>query len=204
MHLAPPPHIKLQKKGEAEPSLVSVLHFGTFFHIIYRTELVFLSEKDKREVANECPYLLRSRWLAGENYDWSKIESQQSKDTSISIRWIDDTMGYGVFAEEDFGAGTFIGEYTGVVRRLYRSHPDYNAYCFYYPTRYWSKKCYMIDGLHEGNFTRFINHSNEPNLEPICLIRDRILHFFFVVSRHIPKGTQLTFNYGNEVWANVM
>ncbi|MEI8365221.1 MAG: SET domain-containing protein [Parachlamydiaceae bacterium] len=191
--------IKLQKKGEKTPTSIPLQEFESTFHIIYRPELVFPSKDIQQEVSNNCPYLLRNRWIASEYYDWNKVWPTQ-KDAPIYIKWIDPTMGYGVFAEEDIEAGTCIGEYTGVVRRLFRNHPDHNAYCFHYPTRLWSWKYFAIDALHEGNFTRFINHSDTPNLNPSCLIKDRILHLVFIANRRILKGSQLTFSYGEDYW----
>jgi SET domain-containing protein len=57
-----------------------------------------------------------------------------------------------------------------------------------------------VDALQEGNVTRFINHSNVPNLEPRCFVERGLLHQVFMARQKISKGTQLTFDYGNDYW----
>ena len=223
----------LQKKGENSPTSVSLNELEQFFDIIYRSELIFPSEEFRKEVAKNCPYLLRSQWVAKNvrgNYNWEKLLANEIP--PMVIKWIDNTVGYGVFAGKDLDAGTLIGEYTGVVRRLYRSSKevsgvkDYskltyavglsqsptaqvifeqslsdNSYCFHYPTRFWSWKYFAIDALNQGTITRFLNHSDNPNLDPICFIDDdKILHLMFITNKPIREGTQITFNYGEDYW----
>ena len=119
---------------------------------------------------------------------------------NVSIRWIDDDVGYGVFAEEDFEAGTYIGEYTGQVRTLNRWRPDSNAYCLQYPTRLFSWKYFIIDAFKEGNETRFINHNDVPNLQLSCAVDRGLSHLIFFTNRKVKKGEELTFDYGPDFW----
>lgn len=116
------------------------------------------------------------------------------------IRWIDNTMGYGLFTESALEANTFIGEYTGLIRKINRLASDTNAYCFHYPNRWWSFNYYVIDALHEGNALRFINHSEIPNIKPVCVIDRGLVHIAMMTNRKIEKGEQLTFNYGKDYW----
>jgi Proteins containing SET domain len=146
---------------------------------------------------------LRSRRIAEENYSWWRSFSpqlSQGTTTPLLIKWISDEMGYGAFAETDLALGDFAGEYTGLVRPLFRRRPDHNPYCFHYPTRLWSFNYYVVDALREGNLMRFVNHSNKPNLLPLCMVNNGILHLVFVASQHIPKGTELVFDYGKDFW----
>jgi len=195
-----PTRIKVQKKGEMTPSWMPLHQFENFFGIIYRPSIVFPSHEALKTVSENCPYILRYKWIASDNYAWDKINRE--KTPPIYIKWIDDTMGYGVFADNDIEKDAFIGEYAGVVRRLYRNHPDHNAYCFHYPTKLWSLNYYTIDAKNQGNITRFINHSDQPNLQPLCLIdKNKILHLMLVAKCTIPKDTQLVFDYGPDFWA---
>lgn len=198
-----PSSVKIQDKGADQVVSLTVEEFEKTFNLVYRPFLVFESYTQLVEVIRSCPYLLRSQRLAKENYEWGRLYSKELATGTIadvSIRWINESMGYGVFAEADIPEGSFIGEYTGVVRRLYRRYPNPNAYCFRYPTRLWSLKYFAIDALHESNVLRFINHSDRPNLLPLCAVDRRLLHQLLFANRLIPKGQQLTFDYGPDYW----
>lgn len=118
------------------------------------------------------------------------------------IKWIDDEIGYGLFAGIDFLPGTYIGEYAGNVRQVNRRTDELNSYCFHYPTRWFSRNYTVIDAISEGNETRFLNHSYTPNLQPRWLYDRGLMHLTFFAATFIPKGTQLTFNYGKDFWKN--
>lgn len=118
----------------------------------------------------------------------------------VAVRWIDDDFEYGLFSHDHLEPGTFVGEYTGLVRRLFREKPDQNPYCLHYPTKYWNWWVYCIDSMMEGNATRFINHSANPNLDLEYVVDDGILRFFLIANTRIPRGFQLTFDYGTDFW----
>lgn len=197
-------NFKLQPNGMKAPLSLSLEGFEKALGIHYRPFLTFSSYQLLEEVVNNCPYVLRSQTLASDNYEWTKAYHQElcfGQTASIYIKWIDEALGYGAFAEEEILPGCFIGEYTGIVRRLSRNHSDYNPYCFHYPTRFWSLKYFVVDSMREGNLTRFINHSNNPNLQPLCLVDRGVLHQVFVAKNKIKKDEQLTFDYGDDYWA---
>lgn len=193
----------LQPNGVKEPVELSLEGFEKAMGIRYRPFLTFPSYPFLKEVVKNCPYILRSRSLASDNYAWTKMYQKELVEgvmSPITIKWIDATIGYGAFALQDLSEGIFIGEYTGSVRRLFRRHPDQNPYCFHYPTKLWSLKYFAVDSMHEGNLTRFINHSNTPNLYPLCLVDRGLLHQVLIAARGIKRGEQLTFDYGEDYW----
>lgn len=118
----------------------------------------------------------------------------------VSIRWIDNILGYGVFAESAIEENSCIGEYTGLVRRFSRFRPNQNGYCFHYPGQFWSLKLFVVDALYEGNVLRFVNHSDIPNLIPVCMVDRGLTHIAFVAKRRIDEREQLTIDYGKNYW----
>lgn len=193
----------VQKKGQSELTPLSLTEFESFFQVVFRPFLFFPSYRFFKEVINNCPYILRSQWLAEDNYAWAAAYQKHLKSGEtipIEVKWIDEVMGYGAFAGIDVRPGTFVGEYAGLVRRLYRLRPDHNAYCLRYPSRLWSLKYFVIDSLQQGNLTRFINHSDSPNIQPLCLVDRNLLRQVFVASKSIVKGEQLFFDYGQDYW----
>lgn len=171
--------------------------FLNTFGVRYTSYLYFPNYEVLKEVIRNRPWILRTR-LASENWELGERyqnELNQGYVADLIIQWINDAIGYGIIANRDFPKGTFIGEYTGMVRRLHRFHKDSNPYCMHYPTRFWSLNYFITDALKVGNELRFINHSAEPNIEPQCAIDRGILHSIFITNQEIKKGEELLFNY---------
>ncbi len=119
----------------------------------------------------------------------------------VSICWINNQVGYGLFAEEDIAAGSYVGEYTGIVRKNDRWYvPTVNNYCYEYPVIDEIGRNFVIDAT-EGCFTRFINHSFSPNLKAAYLFHDGFFHLIFLALSSIKRGDQLTFHYGRSYWS---
>lgn len=198
-----PGMFKLQPNGAKKPVELSIEGFEKALGIKYRPFLIFSSYPFFVKVIHQCPYILRSRSLASDNYEWEQKyheEIRKGATAPIIIQWIDPVLGYGAFAAEDLVKGQWIGEYAGVVRQLSRRHPDHNPYCFHYPTKMWSLRYFAVDSMKEGNITRFINHSKHPNLIPVCAVDRNLLHQIFIAGRAIKQGEQLTFDYGEDYW----
>ncbi|MCB1074235.1 MAG: SET domain-containing protein-lysine N-methyltransferase [Simkania sp.] len=117
----------------------------------------------------------------------------------IYIRYVSSEIGYGVFANRDLPALTYVGEYTGVVTRRQAKKTRFNDYVFGYMTG--PKNCpFIIDAKRKSNFTRFINHSDEPNMNSRWVIVGGITRIILFTNEFIPKGEQLTYDYGKYYW----
>lgn len=115
------------------------------------------------------------------------------------IRWINRYLGYGVFAARTLPALTYIGEYTGVVQKRNNRKNRYNDYVFSYDLCGKATR-FCIDARERGNFTRFLNHSDQPNLTSRWVIKEGISHIIFFTNRSIPPHAQLTYCYGPWYW----
>ncbi|MES2273479.1 MAG: SET domain-containing protein [Chlamydiota bacterium] len=120
---------------------------------------------------------------------------------SVVIRWIDSTIKWGVFANRDFKKMEFIAEYTGKVRQRKRADSK-NAYCFEYIAAAGFKTPYLIDALEQGGISRYLNHSEAPNLKSSLATYQNISHIVLYAGKFIPKGTQLCYDYGPDYWAH--
>lgn len=169
----------------------------------YCSQLLFESYDALLKVQENCPWLIKNTFLGNDSHELACKFQFQIDDgyvAPVSIRWIDEILGYGVFADIDLPAGSFVGEFTGVVRQLSRTHPDHNEYCFHYPTRFFSWHYYVVDAQYIGNEMRFVNHSDQPNLQPYSACSHALLHTIFLTNSDISAGTQLTYNYGRDFW----
>jgi len=118
----------------------------------------------------------------------------------VSVRWISDKVGYGLFAEETITNGSYVGEYAGIVRRNDRRYFEpLNNYCYEYPVNDEIGRSFVIDAT-QGNLTRFINHSSSPNLQPFHVFYDGYYHLIFIAVRPIKIGEELSYDYGESYW----
>lgn len=123
----------------------------------------------------------------------------------LDIRPIGEGIGSGVFARSPIKKGTFLGEYTGALRFLGADvmwpFLTANGYSFEYGAEISLKQgIAVIDGLEQGNFTRFLNHSYHPNAVSRQLLLEDGQHTYFVAQRDIAAGEQVSINYTRGYW----
>jgi len=117
----------------------------------------------------------------------------------ISIRYVDQEVGYGVFSDKKIPPCCYVGEYTGIIQARKPKQLKEKNHCVRYTT--WEgRKNYAIDAEQKGNLTRFINHSSKPNLGLQSVYWRGISRMIFVALREIREGGQLTFDYGPLFW----
>jgi len=119
---------------------------------------------------------------------------------NLSIRFIDDQIGYGVFAESDLKPNTFIGEYTGLLRKREKRRDQKNSYCFEYLIGETIDTPLTIDARDQGNHTRFINHANDANCDLILIFNYEVMKIIIYTNRFVSKGEQITYDYGTDYW----
>ena len=136
-------------------------------------------------------------------------------------------MGFGIFLHpkaKPLLKGEMIGPYSGELSLVPSNVPDESLYAFeplseirltkeehalfggkrkYHPKRYYSLN---VDALHKGNFTRFINHSEQPNViaELVKIPRNDYgitpspIEVFYFAKKMIRPGEQLLVCYEGE------
>jgi SET domain-containing protein len=136
--------------------------------------------------------------LLGMTLPIPKLKTQSSpSDVNQSPRfevYQSEVHGQGVFALCPMAAGETVIEYVGEIISMAEalrrhphdpSNPEHTFYFHIDDTR-------VIDGLHGGNDSRWINHSCQPNCEPVD-VKGRV---FIQTRRQVWRGEELTFNYG--------
>lgn len=192
---------KIQCYFDGHPCTFSELEALLKFH--YLPDCVFESSEERLEIRERGLELLKKGGVSeeaerlGEQYI-SHI--QAASQPLVSVRYCNQAVGYGLFAEEDLEEGGYAGKYTGVIRKNDRRYFEpLNNYCYEYPVPDEIGRSYVIDGT-SGNLMRFVNHSDRPNLKPVRVFYDGFYHLIFLAIRPIEKGTQLTFDYGKNYW----
>lgn len=159
-----------------------------FHHILFHTN----KAKEKNLIAPE------KTWM-GIYFD---KEIQQTFHPSIAIRFLDPEVGCGVFAMQRIPSCSFVGEYTGIVREREHNYVKDKTYCVRFEGWELGRKKFIIDAEKGGNFTRFINHSENPNLSLQSVYWRGMPRMIFIALKEIPEGAQLTFDYGTCFWKN--
>jgi SET domain-containing protein len=182
---------------------LTIEQFRQETEVDYLPELKFQNEKIFYRIKDQCSYASKNGYIDSKRKWLGALYADQIRShyvADVSIRWIDETLEYGLFAEEDFGPGDFIGEYTGVVKRHYPIFGKMSDYCFLYPTsRYFFGK-HLIEAQHNGNEIRYANHSDDPNCEAAGIFVDEMFHMILRSIAKIPVGTQITYDYGARYW----
>ncbi|MCH9613707.1 MAG: hypothetical protein SP1CHLAM54_07160 [Chlamydiia bacterium] len=192
--------IKLRKKSglvELEPR-----EFKKTFNVSYLPSLRFESYETLTKAIERCRKVLKKGALKTQNH-WTRALHEKAfykrPFENYMIAWVDPLIGYGVFASKTIPALTYVGEYTGLVRRRRRRKDRFNNYIFGYVAGP-KETQFIIDAQYEGNFTRFINHSDTPNLTSKWMEIDGVCHIILFANRAIPEGEQLTYDYGEYYW----
>ncbi len=190
-------------KGSEEFSLYTIEEFEKLMGIVYIQALQFKEADFLSDVQRKCLKMLaknkldrKQKWL-GVYFSKEIISCVYPE---FSIRFINEIIGYGVFAEKEILANTYIGEYTGDLRKRTFWEDKKNKYLFEYYLGELMTSKYLIDAQERGNHTRFINHSDYPNVEPIAVIAEGILRIIFFSKRKIAPGEQLCYDYGEGYW----
>jgi uncharacterized protein len=184
-------------------SIHSPQDFEKIFKVGYLSSVRFGGCKTQDKIEKRCKMAfqkewitLRQKWLG--HYYAQAIRGRVHLD--LTIAWIDEKIGFGVWTNVDIPAQAYIGEYTGVVRKRIFFGRWKNRYCFDYNIGEGRRSSYVIDAQDFGNYTRFINHSFEPNLEPVSVYCDGLVHIIVYAPKAIPAGTQLCYDYGDDYW----
>ncbi|KAI1723753.1 SET domain-containing protein [Ditylenchus destructor] len=102
----------------------------------------------------------------------------------------------------------FVCEYVGVLRKSKKAKEnaeEHNPFVYVFNFGF-ENKAFDIDASKMGNVARFVNHSCEPNLHAIVTVcGPRIVpRIMFFSMRFIPKGEELTIDYGEQWWRNAI
>jgi uncharacterized protein len=155
------------------------------------------------------PYYIENKILFQELSRRYQEDLEKNNMAPIYIKQVNRKLGVGVFAAEKIPKDSFIGEYTGVVqvptpnagRKM--GHGGYESdFSWYYLDQIEGAPELEINGRLEGNEMRFVNHSENFNVD----VEHTLFHghwvIFFKAARAIQKDEQLLISYGEKYWDN--
>lgn len=122
------------------------------------------------------------------------------------LKYINEKIGYGVYADAPINEHDIIGEYTGRLidqETAFQLPLEKTACLMALPDCYMGynyPKTLYVDAMKAGNFTRFINHSYDPNVNSKLLYDGVLWHVLFTAAKNVDRNKQLFFNYGSGYW----
>lgn len=195
---------KVLKKGESEVVEMGISEYESFFQTKYVASVISSSHQELYKLIKKCPKIVKTgdtgsamRALFEENRE--KIKSGYVADSTI--KWIDEGMGYGLFANVPIKKGEMVGEYTGllIVRHMLTKYSG--DYFMRYPHFSFGLMHYTLDADRFGNEMRFANHNYTPNMQPTVALEKGLSHSVLIALRDIEPGEQLTYDYGEDYWS---
>jgi SET domain len=132
--------------------------------------------------------------------------TKQQFESPWYMKFINNKIGYGIFAAADIEAGQLIAEYVGIIYDsvTYLSAPRNPRYCWNVnpPLQVQNAHKFYVDALASCNFTRIINHSYKPNVIPVPMHGPDGSRMLYVACEKIKKDEQLLVNYGEGYWVS--
>lgn len=188
---------------EKDGQKLSVEEFERLVGAKWNQNLEFENQKILPELKRQCEKLYEKGELTIEQIWLGKYfenEIDKSQSANLAIRYIDPQIGWGVFALQDLKKMQFIAEYAGKVRKR-RKEDEKNGYCFEYVVCQGLATPYTIDAQDQGGVARYINHSENPNLNSALATFKHLSHVILFTKEPIAKGTQLCYDYGPDYWS---
>lgn len=125
------------------------------------------------------------------------FHAKKDHHNSLDLRETKD-MGIGIFTKQAIPTGTVLGLYHGVLRpydQLTTAQKRYSNFLFKHPQH---GELY-VDASAAGNWTRFLNHSCDPNCTFARALRCGYMRVIYVRTRRpIRAGEQLFVDYGRD------
>jgi SET domain-containing protein len=155
------------------------------------------------------PYYLGNKELFQEISCRYQEDIEKCRMAPLYIKQINQKLGYGVFAADDIPKDAFIGEYSGVVQvpaanagRKIRDGGFESDFSWYYLDQPEGVPELEINGRLEGNEMRFVNHSDNFNVDVEHTLFKGHWIIFFKAARTIQKDEQLLISYGEQYWGD--
>jgi len=194
--------ILIYRNSEQRVYKISTDAFAKRVGIKYIDHIVFGRSQYREILIKKTEKRLRSPELRKMNA-WTlalyREGMEHPKEELLYVRWIDQLLGYGVFAAQNIPALCYIGEYVGVIRKRRVRKNRFNDYIFGHVIA-GKESSYVIDAKDQGNFSRFINHNDYPNLTSRWVVKDGLTHIILFSNKLILKDQQLTYDYGEYYW----
>lgn len=215
---AQPNSEKVKKESEIKNSHQKNDHFFELLSFnenpqtkLYRKDLdgfnfKYISQQEYEDICDGFPPFDEKKLTKLEKDNTKRYEKLITKgyEAPWYLRYINEQIGHGAFADEDIEQWQMVGEYTGIVIEKFKSQDIDSSYSWTLlaPEFYRNEtQIFYVNAKKAGNFTRFINHSSYPNVIPLFVYSSDAWHLIYIAVRPIKKDEQLLVDYGQGYWS---
>lgn len=194
-----PEHLKSRKLYAADFKELGVEFTNTLHCTLDRSRLI------GKEIESEYVALYpgRARNLK-KLYECVLDQLNEDPRSAFHLKYINDTVGFGTFAQEPIEEGELVIEYTGTLVEDddCQVGGDYATEVGKKYLKDGERTLLSIDAYERGNFSRFINHSFHPNLTSMTIYnpKDGLFHVVLHAQTDLDKDQQLFVSYGRGYW----
>ena len=143
--------------------------------------------------------LLKNPSVYLELYEKYRDDIKYNKFAPMCVAYINDDVGFGVFATAPIKKDDFIGVYTGVVKA--KNGTDDSTYTWEHPGDPLNSKIKLeCDGTYAGNELRYVNHSFAANVKKIDVLCNNRWYLCYIAQEDIEPGEQILVSYGMAYW----
>ena len=122
-----------------------------------------------------------------------------NKFAPMCVAYINDDIGFGVFATAPIFKGDFIGVYMGVIKS--KNGKDDPAYTWEHPGDPLRSDIKLeCDATYAANELRYVNHSFAPNVKKVDILCNNRWYVCYVAQEDIEPGEQILVSYGMGYW----
>lgn len=168
----------------------------------------YLDQSKYHPSCAKMPVIHKHELTLDERYFFEKYYYfiEQKYEAPWYMKFISDAVGHGIFAAADIKSGDYVGDYIGILydsetRKSKELDPSF-TWKISAPANLQDQYLFFVDGKNACNFTRFINHSFEPNVSPIIVYALDGWHLIYVACKDIKKDEQILANYGQGYWSH--
>ena len=111
------------------------------------------------------------------NYDFPDTDY----DNNVYGKFINENIGFGLFAKRKLNKGAIIIEYVGEIQRS----SDYSVYSWKYLSHFKNKKAIIIEGKKKCNLARFANDLEVHNAQAVYLPFDNQWRIYYFATQDI-------------------
>lgn len=167
----------------------------------FASKLLIDSSIDTRQILDAAP-----GYETLENIKKFTDAIKTGYEAPLYVKYVNAKLGYGAFADAPIKEHDIVGEYTGQLidqETAVQLPQEKTSYLMasgnFYPGYNYPEELY-IDAAKAGNFTRFVNHSYDPNVKTKVVYDGALWHVLFIAAKKVEQDKQLLVNYGPGYW----
>ena len=145
--------------------------------------------------------LLKNPGIYLELYEKYCEDIKYNRFAPMCVAYINDGVGFGLFATAPIKKDDFIGIYTGIVK--IKNAIDDTTYSWDHPADPLHKDIKLVcDATYAGNELRYSNHSFAPNVKKVDILCNNRWYVCYIAQEDIESGEQILASYGYGYWVS--